>query len=50
MRRLGPGSTKVNAADEEMFKTSPLLGPAFGSMVDFTDHRDYLSRKTAVYK
>ena len=44
------GLDKVNAAVAEMFKTSPLLGPSFGSMADFTDHRDYLSRKTAVYK
>lgn len=44
------GLDKVNAAVAEMFKTNPLTGPAFGSMVDFTEHRDYLSRTTAVYK
>jgi hypothetical protein len=44
------GLDKVHAAVTEMFKASPLTGPAFGSMVDFTDHRDYLSRTTAVYK
>ena len=41
---------KVNAALRETMKSNPLGGPAFDSMVDFTDHRDYLSRTNATYK
>jgi hypothetical protein len=41
---------KVNAALRETLKANPLNGPAFGSMVDYTDHRDYLSRTSATYK
>ncbi len=48
--KTAEGLDKVNAAVIEMFKTSPLTGPAFGSMVDFSTHRDYLSRTTATYK
>jgi hypothetical protein len=44
------GLDKVNAAVREAGKTNPLGGPAFGSMVDFTPHRDYLSRTNATYK
>jgi hypothetical protein len=44
------GIDKVNAAIRESFKTNPLGGPAFGSMVDYTEHRDYLARTSATYK
>jgi hypothetical protein len=44
------GVDKVNAALQEALKASPLSGPAFGSMVDFTPHRDSLSRTNATYK
>ena len=46
-----PGAMdKVNAAIAEMGKTSPLEGPAFDSMVDFSTHRDMLLRTTATFK
>jgi len=41
---------KVNDAIREAMKSSPLAGPTFDSMVDFTVHRDYLDRTTATYK
>lgn len=41
---------KVNAAIRESFKANPMGGPAFGSMVDFTAHRDELARTNATYK
>jgi hypothetical protein len=44
------GLDKVNATLRETLKTNPLGGPAFGSMVDFTPHRDYLARTNATYK
>ena len=44
------GVDKVNAALGEAMKTNPLAGPAFGSMVDFTPHRDSLARTNATYK
>ena len=44
------GLDKVNAAVREAFKTNPLGGVAFDSMVDFTAHRDYLARTDATYK
>jgi len=44
------GLDKVNAALRETIKANPLGGPAFDSMVDFTEHRDYLSRTSATYK
>ena len=44
------GLDKVNAALRDALKASPLSGPAFGSMVDFTAHRDYLVRTNATYK
>ncbi len=46
----GEGLDKVNAALREASKANPLRGPAFGSMVDYSAHRDYLSRATATYK
>ena len=44
------GLDKVNSAVRAAIKSSPLNGVAFGSMVDFTKHRDLLSRTTAKYK
>jgi hypothetical protein len=44
------GLDKVNAALRETLKAAPLTGPAFGSMVDFAPHRDYLFRTNAAYK
>lgn len=44
------GLDKVSATLREAQKTSPLNGPAFASMVDFKEHRDYLSRTDATYK
>jgi hypothetical protein len=44
------GPDKVNAGIRESLKANPLSGPAFGSMVDFTQHRDFLSRTDATYK
>jgi hypothetical protein len=44
------GLDKVNAAVRAAGKTSPLSGQAMGSMVDYTKHRDSLTRTTATYK
>lgn len=44
------GLDKFNAAVRDLAKSSPLAGPAIGSMVDFGAHRDYLSRTSATYK
>lgn len=44
------GIDKVNAAIMETLKANPLSGPAFGSMVDFSAHRDFLARSNATYK
>jgi hypothetical protein len=44
------GLDKFNAAVRDMHKTNPLGGPAIGSMVDFTPHRDHLSSSTGTYK
>ena len=44
------GLDKVNAAVRESMKANPLGGPTFASIVDFTQHRDYLSRTNATYK
>ncbi len=44
------GLDKVNAAIREALKSHPLNGPAFESMVDFSEHRDYLDRTSATYK
>jgi hypothetical protein len=44
------GLDKVNAAVDAALKGSPLAGPAFGSMVDFSAHRDELLRSNATYK
>ena len=44
------GVDKVNAALGATMKANPMAGPALGSMVDFTAHRDYLTHSNAVYK
>jgi len=44
------GLDKVTAAIQDTLKSHPLDGPAFGSMVDFTAHRDVLLRTSASYK
>ncbi len=44
------GLDKVNQGLQQMMKTSPLDGPAFRSMIDFTAHRDTLSRTNATFK
>ena len=46
----GDALDKVNAAVREAFQSNPLQGPAFDSMVDFKEHRDYLVRTNATYK
>jgi hypothetical protein len=44
------GLDKFNAALRDASKKNPLNGPAIGSMVDFTPHRDYLAASTGTYK
>jgi len=44
------GLDKANVALRAALKANPMAGPAFGSMVDFTVHRDYLTHSNAVYK
>jgi hypothetical protein len=44
------GIDKVNGAIRESLKSNPLGGSAFGSMVDFSAHRDYLARTNATFK
>ena len=44
------GLDKVNAALRDALKNSPLSGPAFGSMVDFSVHRDDLARTNGTFK
>jgi hypothetical protein len=44
------GLDKVNAAIRETLKSNPLDVPAFDSMIDFSEHRDYLARTSATYK
>ncbi len=44
------GLDKVNAALRDALKDNPLSGPAFGSMVDFKEHRDQLARTNVTYK
>lgn len=41
---------KVNAAIRDAVKGNALIGPAFGDMVNFREHRDYLARTNATYK
>ncbi len=44
------GLDKVNAALRDTMKANPLGGPAFGSMVDRSAHRDELARSKGMYK
>jgi hypothetical protein len=44
------GFDKVNAAVESAIKANPLGGDAFGSMTDFTAHRDELLRTNGTWK
>jgi len=44
------GIDKFRAAQREATKANPLFGPAFGSMTDYTAHRDELARTNATYK
>jgi hypothetical protein len=44
------GLDKVNAALRQTLRANPKGGPAFNSMVDFNQHRDYLARTNATYK
>jgi hypothetical protein len=44
------GLDKVNAALADALGKDPLGGLAFGSMVDFTPHRDELARTNAMFK
>ena len=44
------GLDKVNAAISQALKSNLLGGPAFGSMVESSAHRDYLARTNATYK
>jgi len=44
------GLDKFNAALQEALKASPMATPAFGSLVDFSQHRDELARTNATYK
>lgn len=44
------GLDKANAALMQNLKANPTVGPAFGSMVDFSVHRDELVRTNATYK
>jgi hypothetical protein len=41
---------KVNATLRETAKANPLRGPAMGSMIDYSTHRDILVRANATYK
>ena len=41
---------KVTGSLRDSLKANPLISPAFQSMVDFKDHRDYLARTNAAYK
>jgi hypothetical protein len=44
------GLDKATDALGASMKANPMAGPALGSMMDFTVHRDYLSHSNAVYK
>jgi hypothetical protein len=44
------GLDKFDAALREASKKNPMNGPAFGSMVDFKEHRDSLDSSTGTYK
>jgi hypothetical protein len=44
------GLDRLRAARQEAIKASPLFGPAFNSMTDYTAHRDMLARTNATFK
>jgi hypothetical protein len=44
------GLDKVEAAIMSSLKANPLIGPTFGSMVDFSGHRDELALSQSTYK
>jgi hypothetical protein len=44
------GLDKLNDAIREGGSKNPLIGPALGSLIDFTAHRDQLWRANATYK
>jgi hypothetical protein len=44
------GLDKFDAAIASLAKTNPMVGPAIGSMVDFSKHRDYLMRSNVTFK
>jgi hypothetical protein len=44
------GLDKVDAALRDALRANPLAAPAFGSMVDFSQHRDELSRGDSTFK
>jgi hypothetical protein len=44
------GLDKFHAALQDATKKNPLFGPTIDSMVDFTPHRDFLSRSIGTYK
>jgi len=46
----GDALDKVNSSLRDVMRANPLGGPAFGSMVDFSAHRDDLARTNAMYK
>jgi hypothetical protein len=44
------GMDKVGQAIRDAVKANPLIVPSFDSMINFNEHRDYLTRTNAVYK
>lgn len=44
------GIDAAQKALQDSLKANPMIGPAFGSMVDFSKHRDSLDRSDATYK
>lgn len=44
------GLDKVNAAVRDAVKANSMVGPTLNSLVDFSQHRDYLARTNATYK
>lgn len=44
------GLDKVATGLRDYMKSSPLFGPAAGGMIDWSTHRDYLSRTNATFK
>lgn len=44
------GLDKASAALRDALRASPFFSPAFGAMVDYSKHRDYLVRTNATYK